>query len=129
MHQAIAALSSERFLQKLRLGAGLVMLAFVAMHLVNHALLLVSLDTAERVSRLFALFWRSPAGTLLLYGALVVHVVLVLRSLYARRTLRMPAREAVQTAFGLLIPFLIIEHAGEQYRLMITRNNRLLLQK
>ncbi|MCV3735716.1 adenylate/guanylate cyclase domain-containing protein (plasmid) [Rhizobium sp. TRM96647] len=111
MHQAIAALSSERFLQKLRLGAGLVMLAFVAMHLVNHALLLVSLDTAERVSRLFALFWRSPAGTLLLYGALVIHVVLVLRSLYARRTLRMPAREAVQTAFGLLIPFLIIEHA------------------
>lgn len=111
MHQAIAALTSERFLQKLRLGAGLVMLTFVAMHLINHTLLLVSLDTAERVSRLFALFWRNPAGTLVLYGALLVHVVLVLRSLYRRRTLRMPAREAVQTAFGLLIPLLIIEHA------------------
>ncbi len=110
MHQAIAALSSERFLQRLRLGAGLVMLVFVAMHLFNHALLLVSLDAAERIGRLFALLWRNPAGTLLLFGALFVHVALVLRSLYRRRTLRMPAREAAQTALGLLIPFLIIEH-------------------
>lgn len=110
MNQALAALSSQRFLQKLRLGSGLVMLAFVAMHLINHAMLLVSLETAERISRLFALLWRNPAGTVLLYGALVAHVVLVLRSIYVRRSLRMPPREAMQTAFGLLIPFLIIEH-------------------
>ncbi|MCD2180982.1 adenylate/guanylate cyclase domain-containing protein [Rhizobium sp. GN54] len=110
MHKAIAALSSERFLQKLRLGAGLVMLSFVALHLINHALLLVSLQTADRVGWLLSLVWRNPAGTLVLYGALLVHVLLVLRSIYRRRTLRMPAREAVQMAFGLLIPFLIIEH-------------------
>lgn len=110
MNKAIAAITSERFLQKLRLGSGLVMLTFVGMHLFNHALLLVSLDMADRVSVVFALIWRNPVGTILLYGALVTHVGLVLRSLYHRRTLRMPMREAAQVLFGLLIPFLIIEH-------------------
>ncbi|HVK93038.1 MAG TPA: adenylate/guanylate cyclase domain-containing protein, partial [Mycoplana sp.] len=111
MNKAIAALlSSERFLQKLRLTSGLVMLTFVAMHLVNHAILLVSLDSADRVLRAFAALWRSPPGTVLLYGALVTHLILVLRAIYLRRTLRMPSREAVQIVLGLLIPFLIIEH-------------------
>lgn len=45
------------------------------------------------------------------YGSVVVHVCLVLRSLYQRRTLRMPLREALQVIFGLSIPFLIIGHA------------------
>lgn len=106
----VALLSPERSLQKLRLASGLVMLTFVAMHLINHAVLLVSLDSADRVLRAFAALWRSPPGTILLYGSLVTHLVLVLRSIYLRRTWRMPAREAVQIGLGLLIPFLIIEH-------------------
>lgn len=108
---AVALISSERFLQKLRLGSGLVMLTFVAMHFINHATLLISLGTANRVLELFSAIWRNPVGTTLLYGALVTHLLLVLRSIYLRRTLRMPAREAAQILFGLLIPFLIIEHA------------------
>jgi adenylate cyclase len=39
-----------------------------------------------------------------------VHFVLVLRSLYLRRTLRMPAKEAAQILLGLFIPLLIAEH-------------------
>ena len=80
------------------------------MHLGNHALGLVSLDAAEDGRRLFLLIWRNPAGTVLLYGALVVHVLLVLRGLYLRRTLVMPASEAFQTLSGLLIPLLLVDH-------------------
>lgn len=107
----MALISSERFLQKLRIGSGLVMLSFVAMHFANHATLLISLDAADRVMKAFSAVWRNPVGTTLLYGAVVTHVLLVLRSVYLRRTLRMPAREAAQIVLGLLIPFLIIEHA------------------
>lgn len=111
MNQAIMAhISSERFLQRLRLGSGLVMLTFVTMHLLNHATLLVSLGAAERMLDGISVLWRNPVGTALLYGALVTHFVLVLRSLYLRRTLLMPLREMVQILFGLLIPLLIIEH-------------------
>ncbi|MBD9371522.1 adenylate/guanylate cyclase domain-containing protein [Rhizobium sp. ARZ01] len=87
------------------------MLTFVAMHFINHATLLISLGTANRVMQVVSAIWRNPLGTTLLYGALVTHVLLVLRSIHLRRTFRMPPREAAQIALGLLIPFLIIEHA------------------
>ncbi|NWJ23382.1 adenylate/guanylate cyclase domain-containing protein [Rhizobium sp. RM] len=101
----------ETALRHARIGSGLVMFAFVCSHLSNHALALVSLETAEKGRKWFSLLWLNPASSILLYGALLVHLVLVLRSIYLRRTLRMPLREALQTGLGLLIPFLIIGHA------------------
>ncbi|WP_371929463.1 adenylate/guanylate cyclase domain-containing protein [Phyllobacterium sp. 21LDTY02-6] len=103
-------LFSERSLRRMRLITGLIMLVFVALHLSNHALNLVSLKAAEHGRDWFLLIWRNPLGTLLLYGAALVHVVLVMRAIYARRTLVMPPREAVQIVLGLLIPLLLIEH-------------------
>jgi adenylate cyclase len=100
----------ETVLRSARLVSGLVMFAFVTMHLANHALGLVSLDAAEAGRLWFLAIWRNLPATLLLYGAVLVHVSLVLRSLYRRRTLAMPAREAAQTLFGLLIPLLLAEH-------------------
>ena len=41
---------------------------------------------------------------------MLVHVALVLRSLYLGGRFVMPAREAAQTVLGLLIPLLIAEH-------------------
>jgi adenylate cyclase len=54
--------------------------------------------------------WRNFPGTVALYGALLVHMVLALRTLYRRRTLRMPAWEALQLLLGLLIPPLLASH-------------------
>lgn len=104
-------LFSGRNMRAARLASGLVMFAFVTTHLLNHAMLLVSIEAANAVRPWFLLVWRNPFATFLLYGALCVHLVLVLYSLYRRRTLVMPVREAIQTLFGLAIPLLIAEHA------------------
>jgi adenylate cyclase len=86
------------------------MLVFVTLHLANHALNLISLDAAEKGRLWFTAAWRNPLGSALLYGSVFVHILLVMRSLYKRRTLVMPLREAMQIILGLLIPLLIIEH-------------------
>jgi adenylate cyclase len=92
------------------LGSGLIIFIFVTLHLSNHALGLISLEAAEKGRHWFVMLWRNPLGTVVFYGAVMVHISLVLRSLYIRRTLTMPAGEAVQIFTGLLIPLLLIDH-------------------
>ncbi len=94
----------------LRLGSGLVLMVFAATHFLNHALGIFGLDvmTAAQEWRVFV--WRSWIGTILLYGAAVVHILLALKRVMRRRTLRMPLADAVQMVLGLLIPFLLAGH-------------------
>lgn len=101
---------SDRLVRKLRLGSGLIVFTFVITHLANHSLGLISLGAAERTQPWFMAVWRNPVGSVLLYGALIVHILLVLRLLYRRRTLIMPAGEAFQIVTGLLVPLLLIDH-------------------
>ncbi len=103
-------LVSERSLRTARLVSGLVMMAFVIMHLGNLSLSLISLEVAEAGRLWFLAIWRSLPGTVLLYAALLTHVALVLRSLYRRRSLIMPLREAAQVLAGLAIPLLVAQH-------------------
>src|ERR1700756_1008823 len=77
-------------LRRLRLLSGLVMFAYIAIHLGNHALGIVSLALAEGGLRLEMAFWRSPPATLLLYGAAAMHFLLALWTLYSRRNWRLP---------------------------------------
>jgi adenylate cyclase len=95
---------------RLRLWSGLVLFTYLATHLSNHALGLVSIEAMEAGRRVFLALWRHPLATLALYGSLVVHVTLAFRSLYRRRTLRMPAWEALQLVLGLAIPLGLIAH-------------------
>ncbi|MDK4740137.1 adenylate/guanylate cyclase domain-containing protein [Rhizobium sp. CNPSo 3464] len=101
---------SDRLARKFRLGSGLIIFVFVIMHLANHSLGLISLSVADHAQHWFMAVWRNPVGTVLLYGALIVHILLVLRMLYKRRTLVMPAGEAFQIVTGLLVPVLLIDH-------------------
>ncbi len=96
--------------RRLYVITGLVLFAFLLTHLFNHALGLVSLEALEAARRVFLSLWRNPPMTLLLYGALALHVGLALRSLYRRRRLRMPAWEASQLVLGLAIPPLLALH-------------------
>ncbi len=48
--------------------------------------------------------------SLLLYGAIGVHMALAYRALYRRRRLAMPAWEAAQIVLGLAIPALLALH-------------------
>jgi len=95
---------------RLRLGSGLVLLAFVAMHMAAHVVLLVSLGWADTALSLMMWPWRTLPGTVLLLAAFLIHYGNALWSIYARRSLRMPAWELWQLVLGLSIPFLLVLH-------------------
>jgi adenylate cyclase len=101
---------SAAAVRRVRLGAAFVLLAYLVLHFLNHALGLVSLDAMEAGRHWFLALWRSRLGTLALYGAITVHGVLALWLLYQRRSLRMPAWEAAQYSLGLLLPALLTIH-------------------
>jgi adenylate cyclase len=103
-------LSLATVVRELRLWAGLVLFGYLLTHLTNHALGLVSLAAMEAGRGWFLALWRSPLGTPLLYGALLVHPALALWALYQRRHLRIPAWETCRLVLGLLIPFLLASH-------------------
>src|SRR5688572_30655665 len=108
----------------LRLSTGLVVAVFVVGHFLNHALGVVSIEAMDRMRVALAAGWRSPPGTLLLYGSLLTHFVLALISLYRRSTLRMPAWEAAQLILGLSIPPLLIAHVvGTRFTWMLLGHN------
>jgi len=96
--------------RRLRIVSGLVIAAWVVLHLVNHSLGILSLEAMETYRRVNTLVWRSWPGTVALYGAFLVHFVIALRVIYRRTTLRMPAWEAAQIVLGLLVPPLIALH-------------------
>jgi adenylate cyclase len=100
----------EDWLRTLRLTSGLVLMAFVTLHLINHALALISIDTAEAARPAFMALWRNPVGTAILILSLLAHVWLTLLALYRRRSLIMPLKEAAQLVLGLATPVLIAEH-------------------
>src|SRR4051812_4210238 len=98
--------------RSLRLASGLVLFTYITAHLINHALGLVSLKTAEAALEFAVEVWSSPLGTVLLYGAFAIHFVLALWSVYERRTFRLPPLELLRIALGFTLPIMLIGHAG-----------------
>src|SRR5258708_6740381 len=96
--------------QDLRLGSGLVLFAYITVHFTNHALGLISVSAAERGLRVAVAVWHSLPGTVLLYGAAGIHIVLSFVALYEHRTLRMPPLELVRIVLVFAIPTLLIAH-------------------
>jgi adenylate cyclase len=95
---------------RLRIWSGVVLFAFALTHLLNHALGLISLELMDEVRDYRIALWRSLAGTILLYGALALHIVLALYRTARQRTWRMSLWQAVQLCFGLAIPLLLFRH-------------------
>ena len=104
------ARSAAAVVRQIRLWTGLVLFTYLTTHFLNHALGLVSLEAMAAGQEWFILVWRSPLGTIALYGSFGIHNLLALWALYRRRTLRMPAWEASQLTLGLLVPPLLVWH-------------------
>lgn len=96
--------------RRLRLASGLTLLTYIALHMFNHALALVSLNLAEKALALAVAVLHSLPGSIVLYGAAGVHLSLALLAVYEKQTLRMPAIEVVRIAAGFTIPVLLISH-------------------
>src|SRR6266478_5804110 len=97
-------------IQRLRLVSGLVMLAYVTMHLLNHAVGLISIEAMEDVLWYIFRIWTNRPAQALLYGSCFVHYALVLSALWQRRTLRLRPAELAQLVLGFAIPLLLVRH-------------------
>jgi adenylate cyclase len=86
------------------------MLAYVTMHLLNHAVGLISLEAMEDVLWYIFRIWTNRPAQALLYGSFLVHYVLALWALWQRRTLRLRASELTQLTLGFAIPILLVRH-------------------
>lgn len=100
-----------------RLVSGLILFAYVLSHLLNHAVGIWSLSALDRGQEIFLGIWRNPIGTVLLYGSIGTHVLIALRAVYRRDSLRAMSRaEVAQLSLGLLIPPLLADHVfGTRY--------------
>lgn len=96
--------------RKLSLGSGLLLFVFVTSHFLNHALGNISLAAMEAGREVFIAIWRNWPATILLYGAIFLHVLMALLALWRRRTLRMSRTEGFQILLALFIPFLMPAH-------------------
>lgn len=106
----------ETVINQTRLYTGLVLFAYIAGHLANLALGLISLGVMNRALDVALAIWGNPIGQVALGGSFVVHFALGLRALFRRRTLRMPIAESAQLSLGFLIPLLLAAHfAGTRY--------------
>jgi adenylate cyclase len=97
-------------IRQLRLCSGLVMLAYVTMHLLNHAVGLVSLKAMEDVLWYIFRIWSNRPAQVLLYGSFLVHYGLALWALWERRNLRLRPSELAQLILGFAIPILLARH-------------------
>jgi adenylate cyclase len=96
--------------QRLRLWSGLVLMGYVTIHYINHALGHISLGAMEAMLDVQEIVTGSIAGKIVLYGSLLVHVVLALGKLVNMRTWRRPRWEWAQIALGLAIPWFLFSH-------------------
>jgi adenylate cyclase len=103
--------AQSRIIHRFRLASGLVMLTYLLLHLLNHSLGNISLDTAESGLTFAKAVWQSWPGTILLYGAAATHVSLALYTLYGRRNWNLPPYEWVRLYAGFSLPVLLIQHA------------------
>jgi adenylate cyclase len=101
----------QAILRRLQLGSGLVMLTYLLLHLINHALGIGSIELAGRGLVLALRLWRSAPGTIALYGAASVHFALALHTIYGRRHWALPPAEWLRLWAGLSLPLLLIRHA------------------
>jgi adenylate cyclase len=102
--------SSQLIIRRLRLASGLILLLFVAGHLCNLALGLVSVDAMERWRGALLMPWQTSLGQLLLLAAAIVHAGLGLASLASRHSLAMSRTDWVQLLLGLATPPLLVNH-------------------
>jgi adenylate cyclase len=97
-------------IRRARLCSGLVLFTYITAHLLNLALGNYSLAWAEDGLLVHKFVWQSLPGTVVLYGAFILHFLLGLYALYERRMVHWTASELAQLLLGLAVPPLLANH-------------------
>jgi adenylate cyclase len=97
-------------LRQVRLVSGVILLAYLVSHFLNHALGNISMKALATGVYLHMLFWQFLPVAILFYAACFVHTGLGLWALYERRQFRWKAIEPIQLVLGLSIPAMVVAH-------------------
>ena len=102
------------WVRRARLGSGLVLFAYVVMHLTAHSFGLSSLEAQSAAGDVVAAVWGFAPVNALLYAALLVHAALALHLVAERRRLFVfrgaEARGTWQLWLGLSLPLILASH-------------------
>lgn len=96
--------------RRIRIISGLVLFAFVTMHLLNVAFGLHSIALMDRMRPVLMRPWTTMAGSMVLAACLASHFVLGLVAIYRRNTLRLSPTDAVQVLASLAVVPLLTPH-------------------
>ncbi|MCR9256601.1 MAG: adenylate/guanylate cyclase domain-containing protein [Alphaproteobacteria bacterium] len=103
--------AATAWVDRARLWSGLTLFVYVTSHFVNHMIGIISIGALEAGREIFMAVWQSRPGTIALYGALAVHLLIAARAFLLRERLKsMTRQEVAQLALGAVLPFLLIEH-------------------
>jgi adenylate cyclase len=97
-------------LRQIRLVCGMILLAYVVSHFLNHALGNISVDAMGVGVYYHTMFWRFLPIAILFYTAALTHMGLGVFALYQRRQFRWKTIEPLQLVLGLSIPALVLAH-------------------
>lgn len=100
----------HRLEAQLRLATGLILAVYVLQHLVNHAFGIASIEAAEAYRKTVGALFQNLPGLVLLYGSILFHALIALRSIYRRSSLRMSLWQWLQLLLGLSILPLLVGH-------------------
>ena len=103
-------MQANLLLRNVRLVTGLILLVFVVGHLANLSIGLHSLAAMEGWRATLVGHWQSTTGRVLLGGSALVHAMLGLYAMAARRSLSMSRTDVVQLVLGVLTPPLLLNH-------------------
>lgn len=96
--------------RQVRLVSGVILLAYLVSHFLNHALGNISMNALAVGVNFHMLFWQFPPVAFLFYAACCVHTGLGIWALYERRQFRWKAIEPIQLVLGLSIPAMVVAH-------------------
>ena len=94
----------------MRIASGVVLFAYTFLHFTNLGLGLISSEAMDAFQDVRRAITRSLVGSVVVYGALLIHGFLAIWNIASRHTLRMPLWEALQLCLGLIIPLLLVDH-------------------
>lgn len=103
-------MGANLLLRGVRLVSGLALMVFVTGHLANLAIGLHSLEEMESWRATLVGHWQSTAGRAILGTCALLHALLGLYAIAARRSLAMSKTDAVQLVLGLCTPPLLANH-------------------
>src|SRR5215469_13199888 len=109
-------LFSRLIVRRVRFASGLILFFFVAGHLSNLALGLVSVDAMERWRGALLIPWQTSFGQTLLLAAAIIHAGLGLASLASRHTLAMSRTDWVQLLLGHVVGLQVTSDLVARFR-------------